>query len=104
MSRIWTTALSLVLLVSATAGCYHTIIESGLPPGPVGYQGDWETGWIVGIVPAEVDATAVCGGPWSRVETQQSFLNGLVSMLTLGIYAPHEVTIVCAAGGSDRQP
>jgi hypothetical protein len=35
------------------------------------------------------------------VETQQSFLNGLVTLLTLGIYSPHEVEVVCATAGID---
>jgi hypothetical protein len=92
-------AVSALLLVSA--GCYHSIIETGLEPGETAYHEKWETAWLVGLIPAEVDAFAVCGGRWARVETQQSFLNGLVSLLTLGIYSPHEVEVVCAASGTD---
>jgi len=86
-----------IALVLASAGCYHSIVDTGLEPSAVEYEEDWASGWIVGIVPARVEATRVCAGPWARVETQQSFLNGLVSFLTLGIYAPHEVTVTCAA-------
>jgi len=89
-------AVAAMLLVSA--GCYHSIIDTGLEPGPVAYHEEWETAWLVGLIPAEVDARGVCRGPWARVETQQSFLNGLVTILTLGIYAPHEVEVVCASG------
>ncbi len=88
-----------VLLVST--GCYHSIIDTGLEPGPVAYHEGWETAWLVGLIPAEVDARGVCRGPWARVETQQSFLNGLVTLLTLGIYSPHEVEVVCATAGID---
>lgn len=95
--------LALVLLVLVVAGCYHSIIDTGLQPGRTAYHEKWETAWLVGLIPAEVDAEGVCAGPWARVETQQSFLNGLVTMLTLGIYAPHEVEVVCAAGsGANR--
>lgn len=92
--------LGLVLATGmlAATGCYHSIIETGLTPGPVGYSDDWETAWLIGAVPARVDATRACRGPWARIETQQSFLNGLVTFLTLGIYAPHEVEVTCAAG------
>jgi hypothetical protein len=90
--------LALMLLSLASNACYHTVLDTGLQPGPTAYQEGWESAWLVGLVPAKVDATGVCGGPWARVETQQSFLNGLVSFLTLGIYSPHEVEIVCAAG------
>ena len=37
-------------------------------------------------------------GNVARVETQQTFLNGLVGALTLGIYTPQSATITCAAG------
>jgi hypothetical protein len=85
----------------ASSACYHSIVDTGLTPGPTAYDEGWESAWFVGLVPAKVDATGACGGPWARVETQQSFLNGLVSFFTLGIYAPHEVKIVCAANSAD---
>jgi len=34
------------------------------------------------------------------VETQLSFVNGLVGVLTLGIYTPMEILVTCAAPGS----
>jgi len=100
-SRVSAT-LAVLMLVFVAAGCYHSIIDTGLEPGPTGYHGEWETAWLVGLIPARVDATAICNGPWARVETQQSFLNGLVSSLTLGIYSPHDVKVVCAASGGNE--
>ena len=94
--------LVLTALLLVSAGCYHSIVDTGLEPGPTAYHEGWETAWLGGLVPARVDARGACGGPWARVETQQSFLNGLVSFLTLGIYAPHEVEIVCAAGAVEE--
>ena len=38
------------------------------------------------------------------METQQSFLNGLVGILTLGIYTPMEIKVTCAASGGDDLP
>lgn len=95
-----TRTLALLLLLVATAGCWHTVVDTGLNPGPVGYEEGWETSWLFALVPTHVDATGVCQGPWAQVETQQSFGNGLVSILTLGIYTPHEVRVVCAAGSA----
>ncbi len=89
--------LTLMSILLASSACYHSIVDTGLEPGPTAYHEGWEAAWFVGLVPAKVDATGTCGGPWARVETQQSFLNGLVTFLTLGIYAPHDVEIVCAA-------
>ena len=93
MGRVLTLALS----AWVASGCFHTRIDTGLPQGPVGYEEEWETAWLIGAVPARVDATEACGGPWSRVETQQSLLNGIVTVLTLGIFAPHQVRVTCAA-------
>lgn len=89
--------MALLSLSLAPSACYHSIVETGLEPGPTAYHEGWESAWLVGLVPAKVDAEGTCAGPWARVETQQSFLNGLVSFFTLGIYSPHEVEIVCAA-------
>lgn len=90
-------AMLLVLVTGlSTTGCFHSVIDTGLQPGPVGYEEEWETAWLIGAVPARVNATEACRGPWARVETQQSFLNGIVTFLTLGIYAPHQVEVTCA--------
>jgi len=83
-----------------TTGCYHTQIETGLAPGEVGYTEAWEDAWLIGAVPAQVDATRACEGPWATVRTRQSLLNGIVTFLTLGIYAPHEVEVTCARTSS----
>ena len=43
-----------------------------------------------------VDAAKICGGAENvvKTETQQTFVNGLLGFITLGIYAPLEA--VCA--------
>lgn len=96
------TRIPALLLLLASAGCWHTVVDTGLPPGPVGYEEGWATSWVFALVPTRIDATGVCDGPWAQVETQQSFGNGLVSLLTLGIYTPHEVRVVCAAGPGEE--
>jgi hypothetical protein len=37
----------------------------------------------------------------ARVETQLSFANQLVGLLTLGIYTPMDIRVTCAASRSD---
>jgi hypothetical protein len=46
----------------------------------------------------EMSAAEICGGADKvvRVETHTSFLNGLLSGLTWGIYAPRQATVYCA--------
>jgi uncharacterized lipoprotein YajG len=45
-----------------------------------------------------IDAAKVCGGADKvvRVETQQTFANVLLGMVTLGIYTPLEARVYCA--------
>jgi hypothetical protein len=40
----------------------------------------------------------------SKVETEHSFLNGLVGALTLGIYTPMHLTATCAAEPAAELP
>ena len=87
----------LLPMVLFASGCVHSVVDTGLQPGPVGYVEEWETAWLIGAVAARVDATEACEGPWARVETQQSLLNGIVTIMTLGIYAPHQVEVICAS-------
>lgn len=43
-----------------------------------------------------VDVTEVCSsGSPKQMQTQQTFANGVLGVLTLGIYAPHTVKVWC---------
>jgi hypothetical protein len=46
---------------------------------------------------ATIDAGAVCGGEnnVTRIETQQSELNVLMSLVTFGIYTPRQTRVFC---------
>ena len=45
-----------------------------------------------------VDAAKICGGAENVVkqETQQTFVNGLLGFITLGIYTPLEARVYCS--------
>ena len=45
-----------------------------------------------------VDAAKICGGAENvvKTETQQTFVNGLLGFITLGIYTPLEVRVYCS--------
>ena len=45
-----------------------------------------------------VDAAKICGGAENvvKAETQQTFVNGLLGFITLGIYAPLEACVYCS--------
>lgn len=55
--------------------------------------------FISGIGQAKtIDAAAVCGGADKvvRTEVQQTFTNGLLDFVTLGIYTPREARVYCS--------
>lgn len=92
--------ISVLALTMILPACYHATVETGLVPGPQTLEQKWASGWIYGLVPpATVEAMQRCPNGVARVETKLSFLNQLVSGLTLGIYTPMEIVVTCATGG-----
>lgn len=91
--------LSLLLVGMVTVSCYHAqIITDAEPSGQV-IDIPWAHGFILGLVPPkEVRTATECPNGVAKVETQISFLNGLVSAVTLNIYTPMHITVTCAAG------
>jgi len=76
--------------------CYHTITTTSLNPGPQHTEA-WAPAFIYALVPAKVDAQAICKGkPIQAVESQASFLNMLVGWITFGIFTPMTITVTCA--------
>jgi hypothetical protein len=97
------TTLAALFLLSA--GCYHASIESGMKPGNDKIEKEWASGWAWGLVgPEPIEAKSTCGSGLSKVETEHSFLNGLVGVVTLGIYTPMHLTVTCAGGPTAEAP
>ncbi len=98
-------SLSLLSLCVGLGACHHATIETGLEPSQQTIHEPWANSWIAGLVPPNTVETAEkCPSGVSKVETQRSFLNGLVGILTLGIYTPMEIKVTCAASGGDNLP
>jgi hypothetical protein len=86
-------------------GCYHATIETGLTPGTEVIRQPWAHCFVFGLVPPKTITTMEkCPNGVARVETQHSFLNGLVAFLTFSIYTPVEIKVTCAAGGGAELP
>ncbi|HEY5284928.1 MAG TPA: hypothetical protein VIM14_19200 [Polyangia bacterium] len=101
-------SLRVVLVAGAVApflGCFHAVIDTGKPPSNVTIDQDWASGFIGGLVPPDkVETASKCPSGVSKVETQRSFLNSLVGIVTLGIYTPMQINVTCAAGGTSEAP
>ncbi|MEO7041964.1 MAG: hypothetical protein ABI035_06870 [Gemmatimonadaceae bacterium] len=88
----------IVGVLCLSAGCYHASIDTGVTPSTVVINRGWAAGWIYGLVPPSTTETqAKCPNGVSKVDTQLSFPNMLVSYLTLGIYTPMEIDVTCAS-------
>jgi hypothetical protein len=91
------TKLLLVLMSLLLVGCYAATVETGLPASNTVIKQPWASCWIYGLVPPKtVDTAAKCPNGVARVETQLSFLNQLVGLLTFGIYTPMQIVVTCA--------
>ncbi|HEY9514039.1 MAG TPA: Bor family protein, partial [Gemmatimonadaceae bacterium] len=90
----------LALLCFGGTACYHATIVTGRPASSDSISIPWANSFVYGLVPPPlVDAAAKCPNGVARVETQHSFLNGLVQFITLGIYTPIQIDVTCAATG-----
>lgn len=99
-------AVSLSLTSLSVLGCYrHTLtVGAGAPNGKLAYN-HWENFWIIGIVGhTKVNVLDVCPSGNATIEAKQTFLNGLVSALTTGIYTPTTLRLRCNDGRTASVP
>jgi hypothetical protein len=91
---------SLALLFGATllTGCFHVTVISGTTPSPTVVDIPWQHSFVYGIVPpSALNVKDQCTNGVQKVETEASFLNGLVSALTWSMYTPIHVRVTCSA-------
>lgn len=97
-----------VALSWSAVGCYTTSIRSGKPAAPAGIEYDqkWHHGLVWGIaeLSGPYNMSRVCPQGWAVVKTETSFLNGLVSAVTSGVYSPQTVTVQCSAESAPALP
>lgn len=97
--ELFVAVLALGLLT--TTGCFTSHVRSGLPVGqaPVEGRERWHSGFVLGVAEASgpYDLAHMCPQGWAEITTETSFWNGLVDMVTSGIYNPQTITVRCAA-------
>lgn len=92
--------LSLLLLLPILSGCYQAEVVTDRSASDTVVQEKWAPSYLNGLVPATIDVSDECPNGIASAQRNFTFLNGLVSGLTLGIYLPQNITVTCAAGGS----
>lgn len=99
MERIARMAAALTLII-VTTGCFeHTYtMGNGAVAAPVVYD-EWQSQWLGGLIgERNLDIDVLCPSGNATIHDEQSFLNGLVTVLTTGIYSPTTVTVRCEGG------
>ena len=90
----------LAVALFSSMACWHAIINTGRAESSTVVEKQWASSFIYGLVPPDpLDVTSQCKSGVAKVETQHSFLNGLVQFLTIGIYTPMDIKVTCAGAG-----
>jgi hypothetical protein len=73
---------------------------SGLPPGtaPKGYEHRWHVSYLFGTTEGTkpYDLARLCPTGWSELVVAPDVFTTLAGIITLYLYTPNRVTIVCA--------
>ena len=89
---------ALVLGAMLLTGCYHVTVISGTSPSPTVVDKPWQNSFVYGLVPPpELNVKDQCPNGVQKVETETSFVNGLVGALTWSLYTPIHAKITCSA-------
>ncbi len=89
--------ITLLATLTTLGACFHVTVETGLTPSTKVLEQKWASSWIYGLVPPKtVETASRCPDGVAKVETQLSFLNQVVHILTLGIYTPMDIRVTCA--------
>jgi len=92
-------AIPALIAAVVCSGCYHVTVVTGAPAATQTVDKPWQNSFIAGIVPpAELSSKETCAQGVAKVETERSFLNGLVGAVTWNIYTPMHVNVTCASG------
>lgn len=88
-----------------SSACFHQAVQTGAPVGTTVVDKPWVNTFIFGLVAApEIDVRQQCPSGVATIETEQSFLNGLVAAVTIGIYTPQHVRVTCTGRSASLPP
>lgn len=93
--------LCLLTLVGGM-GCHRVTIKDSTTRAGDKHGNEWQMFLIYGLAPIgenPIEADKKCPNGLHQVSFEQSFLNGLVSMLSSGIITPVTIEYTCAEGG-----
>jgi hypothetical protein len=95
-------ALGAIAVAMLTSGCHKIYYHNGGPlisNKSAALVNEWHHDGVIGLVEFSepVNLKGYCSSAgWSTVETENSFLTGLVSAITYALYTPREANVVCS--------
>jgi hypothetical protein len=99
-------ALSLVVSLMA-CGCATSTVRSGEPPGKTaaGLDEKWHAGFLFGTVRGleRFELSRACPNGWAEIRIAPDPFTLLAGAMTLFIYSPSRVTVVCARRPGDEE-
>lgn len=100
------TALAFVLAL-ASLGCATTTLRSGEPPGKTaaGLNEKWHAAFLFGAIRGidRYELGQACPHGWAEIRVEPDPFTLLAGAVTLFIYSPSRVTVVCARRPGDEE-
>jgi len=97
-----------LLLIVAASACATTTVRSGRPPADFapGYDERWHPAFLFEVIPGHdtYDLSRVCPKGWAQVTVTRDPFTLFASVITLFIYSPSRISIVCAVPESHDPP
>ena len=88
-------------------GCATSTLRSGEPPGRTapGLDEKWHSAFLFGTVPGleRYDLAEACPHGWAELRVEPDPFTLLSGAVTLFIYSPSRVTVVCARQPGDEE-
>lgn len=98
---------ALILGALTLGGCATTTLRSGEPPGKTaaGFEERWHPGFLFGTVRGyeRYDLARACPRGWAEIRIEPDPFTLLAGAVTLFIYSPSRITVVCAKQPGDDQ-
>jgi hypothetical protein len=92
----------------SSVSCAGVTVRSGKAPGQTApaYEERWHSTFLYGALAGErpYDLSQICSAGWAEIHVYPDAFTSLVGLVTLFIYSPSRITIVCAAEHVDIPP
>lgn len=89
------------------AGCASSTLRSGEPPGKTaaGFDEKWHAAFVFGTIRGleRLPLSRACPHGWAEIRVEPDPFTLLAGVVTLFLYSPSRVTVVCARRPGDAE-